>query len=386
MEFKLPEYVLYCLESLENSGFEAWCVGGAVRDHVMGKLPFDYDITTNAKPDDITNIFPRTVPTGLQHGTVTVVTDGGNVEITTYRADGDYLDHRTPESVTFVNTVDADLNRRDFTMNAICYNPKKGFYDPLNGISDINNKIIRAIGDPIKRFTEDALRIMRAFRFSAQLGFCIEEKTKKAALSLSATLSNVSTERIQFELKRTLTAKYSKNIEPLFQFCAFSRFGFPSIEFPENFDLLPNDYALRLACLCRLCEVYPKNILPRLKVRNTVIDNATAYFNLLRRLLPRTKTDLKHMLRIAITPLQVQNVIDVYTISGIDTEEINKNYREILDNNEPYCFEMLDINGNDLIKLGFKDKQIGEKLEFLLEEVIKDPSLNQKELLIAKLK
>ncbi|MBO5913132.1 MAG: polynucleotide adenylyltransferase, partial [Clostridia bacterium] len=143
MEFKLPEYVIYCLDTIENNGFEAWCVGGAVRDHLMGKTPFDYDITTNAKPEDVINLFPKTVPTGLQHGTVTVVTDGGNVEITTYRADGEYLDHRSPVSVTFVNTVDADLSRRDFSMTAICYNPKKGFYDPENGIADINSKTIR---------------------------------------------------------------------------------------------------------------------------------------------------------------------------------------------------------------------------------------------------
>ena len=134
MEFQLPSYVLYCLNTLESHGFEAWCVGGAVRDHIMGKQPFDYDITTNARPEKIIEIFPKTVPTGLQHGTVTVVTDGGNVEITTYRADGEYSDHRTPDSVVFQETVDKDLSRRDFTMNAICYNPKKGFYDPEHGV------------------------------------------------------------------------------------------------------------------------------------------------------------------------------------------------------------------------------------------------------------
>ena len=167
MELNLPKYVKDSLIAIENAGFEASCVGGAVRDLIMGLTPSDYDITTNAEPEVIMSIFPKTVATGIKHGTVTVVTDDGNIEVTTYRTEGQYTDHRSPDNVDFVKNVDEDVKRRDFTVNAILYNPILGFYDPQNGVLDIENKILRCIGQPHERFTEDALRILRLFRFSA---------------------------------------------------------------------------------------------------------------------------------------------------------------------------------------------------------------------------
>ncbi len=385
MTFKLPNYVLYCLDLLEDHGFEAWCVGGAVRDHIMGKQPFDYDITTNASPKDIIGIFPKTVPTGIQHGTVTVVTSGGNVEITTYRSDGEYSDHRTPDNVTFVNSIDADLSRRDFTMNAICYNPKVGFYDPENGIADINNRTIRSIGDPDRRFTEDALRIMRAFRFSAQLGFNIEETTKSCAISLSDLLRNISVERVYAELKRALTSKFALKTEPLFTCGALSHLGLSCYRMPENFEALPFDFAFRIAFLCKYLNTEPLTVLSKLKSDNNTKHKADIYSALLEHSLPQNKPDIKRMLSIGERSA-VETVISYYEKTGIDTAKTKEMLREVFENNEPYRVDMLDISGDDLIELNYKGKEIGNILEQLLQYVIQHPDANTKDKLMLKLK
>ncbi len=383
MNFKLPDYVLYCLNTLENNGFEAFCVGGAVRDHIMGKTPFDYDITTNALPEEIISIFPKTVPTGIQHGTITVVTDGGNVEITTYRADGEYSDHRSPNSVTFVNKVDADLSRRDFTMNAICYNPKFGFYDPQNGINDINNGLIRAIGDPNKRFTEDALRIMRAFRFSAQLGFSIEENTKNAAISLAPLLQSISVERIYAELKRSVASKFARNIECLLSCGAFEFLGLDCKQLPDNFNDLPDVFALRFAVICKFCNLDPEVILNNLKSDNATVNNANVYLKLLNMTIAKTKSDIKRMLNICDVE-HIRVLFDYYSLLSVDSKKLNVMLNEIIQNNEPYKLNMLDIDGKELLELGLKGKEIGEKLDFLLQHVIEHPEDNIKEILKTK--
>ena len=386
MEFQLPSYVLYCLNTLESHGFEAWCVGGAVRDHIMGKRPFDYDITTNARPEKIIEIFPKTVPTGLQHGTVTVVTDGGNVEITTYRADGEYSDHRTPDSVVFQETVDKDLSRRDFTMNAICYNPKKGFYDPENGIEDIKNGIIRAIGNPVRRFSEDALRIMRAFRFSAQLGFTIEENTAKAAVSLRVLLKDISVERILAELKRALSAKFATNTAPLLKSGAFKYLGFNFVDFPQHFERFPEDFDIRFACLCHISGVDPEVVLKNMKSDNITVINTKWYYWLLNQPMPTSKPEIKMLLKKVTLPSYLEVIFEIYSLSGVNTQKQSVFLKEIIENKEPYLLSMLDIRGIDIIELGFFGKGISEKLEYLLDEVIKDPTLNQKDKLIEKLK
>lgn len=386
MEFQLPSYVLYCLNTLESYGFEAWCVGGAVRDHIMGKTPFDYDITTNARPEIIMEIFPTTVPTGLQHGTVTVVTNGGNIEITTYRADGEYTDHRSPDTVVFQETVDKDLSRRDFTMNAICYNPKNGFYDPENGIEDIKNGIIRAIGNPERRFTEDALRIMRAFRFSAQLGFAIEKNTETAAISLCGLLKDISVERILAELKRALSGNFVQNTQPLLKSGAFDHLGFKFERFPQHFEAFPEDFDIRFACLCHISGVEPETILKNLKSDNITIINAKCYYWLLNQILPTTKAEIKMLLKKVTLPSYLEVIFEIYSLSGVNTKKQSAYLKEIVDNKEPYLLNMLDIRGIDIMGLGFYGREISEKLEYLLDEVIKDPSLNQKAKLIEKLK
>ena len=383
MNFKLPQFVLYCLNTLEINGFEAFCVGGAVRDHIMGKTPFDYDITTNALPEEIISLFPKTVPTGIKHGTITVVTDGGNVEITTYRADGEYSDHRTPDQVKFVTKVDADLSRRDFTMNAICYNPKSGFYDPENGINDIEKGLIRAIGNPEKRFTEDALRIMRAFRFSSQLGFEIEDSTKNAAISLSNLLQSISVERIFVELKRAITSKFAKNIEPLLSCGAFSYLGLNCAHLPDNFNELPCDFSLRFAVVCNTFSIDHEFVLNNLKSDNTTINDTTIYLKLLKMPIPKSKSDIKRMLNFCEIE-QIKVLLDYYSLLSYDAHKLNNMLTEIIENNEPYRLSMLQIDGKELIELGYKGKEIGNKLDKLLQHVIDHPEDNYKEILKTK--
>ena len=199
----------YLIETIEKAGFEAYQVGGCVRDFFMKRKCDDIDITTSAKPGDLEKILAENnikyIETGLKHGTVTAVFDGDNFEITTYRTDGEYIDNRHPENVSFVSNIDEDLSRRDFTINAIAYNPNKDeIVDLFGGRDDIENKKIKAVGDPDRRFKEDALRIMRAIRFSSTLGFEIEENTKAALFRNKELLKNVSAERIFTELSKLL--------------------------------------------------------------------------------------------------------------------------------------------------------------------------------------
>ena len=207
---KLPETTEYIIEKIEKNGFEAFAVGGCIRDSLLGRVPNDWDIATSAKPEDIMNIFENTVETGIEHGTVTVVIDKEPYEVTTYRIDGDYTDGRHPDSVEFTENIEEDLSRRDFTINAMAYNNSTGLVDVFGGRDDLENKVIRCVGDPRKRFEEDALRMMRGIRFSAQLGFSIENDTFKAIEEMSDLISAVSIERINVEFTKTLMSDTKK--------------------------------------------------------------------------------------------------------------------------------------------------------------------------------
>ncbi len=211
---EIPKQIEEVLEKLENAGFEAYIVGGCVRDGIMGKTAHDYDITTSADPRETERVFSdcRVVETGIKHGTVTVLFKGMSVEITTFRIDGDYPDGRHPENVSFSRNLNDDLARRDFTMNAIAYSPRRGIIDIFGGEADIKSRVIRCVGEPEKRFSEDALRVMRALRFSAVLGFDIEENTKSALLQKKETLVKVSKERIFSELKQLLCGENVKGV------------------------------------------------------------------------------------------------------------------------------------------------------------------------------
>ena len=217
MNLQITLKVKKILDVLETAGYEAYAVGGCVRDSLLGRTPDYWDITTQAAPEKVKELFARTVDTGLAHGTVTVLLSGEGFEVTTYRIDGEYEDGRHPKEVIFTASLKEDLKRRDFTINAMAYNPKTGIVDYFHGKEDLENKIIRCVGDPIERFTEDALRILRAVRFSAQLGFSIEEQTKKALRVIAPNLKLVSAERIQVELVKLLISPHPDFLRTAYQ-------------------------------------------------------------------------------------------------------------------------------------------------------------------------
>ena len=206
MTIKLPENVKFIIDTIETAGFEAYAVGGCVRDSLLNRVPEDWDITTSATPAEVKSLFRRTFDTGLKHGTITVLLDGENYEVTTYRIDGIYEDKRHPSKVTYTSNLADDLKRRDFTINAMAYNEREGLIDLYDGVKDIEANVIRAVGNAKERFDEDALRMMRAVRFSAQLGYTIEEKTRNAIIEKAADLKHISAERIRIELVKLITS------------------------------------------------------------------------------------------------------------------------------------------------------------------------------------
>lgn len=217
MTINIPQKAAQILKTLNAAGYEAYVVGGCVRDSILDRVPGDWDITTSALPEQVKELFHRTVDTGIQHGTVTVMMGKEGFEVTTYRVDGEYHDGRHPDAVTFTRSLEEDLKRRDFTINAMAYHPEHGLVDLFGGMEDINGKIIRCVGDPVERFTEDALRMLRAVRFSAQLGFTVEENTKAALARMSGNLEHVSAERIQTELVKLLVSDHPEKIQDAYE-------------------------------------------------------------------------------------------------------------------------------------------------------------------------
>ncbi len=217
MKIQLPDQVNKIIDTLEEAGYEAYAVGGCVRDSLLGRTPDDWDITTSAKPEDCKRLFPRTVDTGIKHGTVTVLLGGEGFEVTTYRIDGVYEDGRHPREVTFTASLKEDLRRRDFTVNAMAYNERSGLVDIYGGMQDIKNRVIRCVGDAWERFDEDALRMLRAVRFSAQLGYRIDEKTREAVKAMAPNLQKISAERIQAELVKLVTSPHPDDLRTAYE-------------------------------------------------------------------------------------------------------------------------------------------------------------------------
>ena len=212
MEIRMPENAKKVIETLEVAGYEAYIVGGCVRDSILGREPGDWDITTAARPEQVKALFRRTIDTGIKHGTVTVMFGKEAYEVTTYRVDGEYSDHRRPDSVEFTANLEEDLKRRDFTINAMAYSPSAGVIDLFGGMDDLDNKVIKAVGDPLARFDEDALRILRAIRFAGQLDFTIERDTRKAMILRAQFLQDISAERIRVELDKLLTSAHPEKL------------------------------------------------------------------------------------------------------------------------------------------------------------------------------
>lgn len=384
----IPQTVKTLINILEASSFEAYAVGGCVRDSLMNQTPNDWDICTSALPDRMKQCFKnfRAVETGLKHGTLTVIVDGEPYEITTFRKDGEYRDHRHPEQVEFVSDLQTDLSRRDFTVNAMAVHPEKGVVDFYGGIDDLNKKLIRCVGNPDLRFTEDALRIMRGVRFASTLGFSIEEETEKSILKNAHLLKEIAAERIIVELKKTVTGKNAPYIMKKYREVFAQRIPEMLKYSDEKWNVLcdflgklPYDVSLRLSLLYSGIETDEiKNSLKNLKFEKAIQEEVVA---------------LKESLNIELSP-ELPSMCRFLNKLGEERakkalllreslygsqEESFKCMEQVL--SEKICFTLRDlaVNGNDLCELGLKSgREIGETLNFLLEKVMNGEISNEK--------
>ena len=395
MIIDLPKNVENIIERLKEHGFEGFAVGGCVRDSLLKKTPTDWDITTDALPEDMKKIFKKTFDTGIAHGTVTVLMDGVGYELTTYRIDGNYSDGRHPDSVSFSKNLSEDLCRRDFTINAMAYSHNKGIVDLFGGRKDLQNGIIRAVGDAKKRFDEDALRMLRAVRFAAQLGFKIDDDTFEAIKEKAKLLSNVSKERIFVELNKSLCGDFAQNIKMVYTSGLYRYIGKEFAKLDENiYDFYPRKFpnkkhmywAVFLENIDNVEAV--KKILFELKSDNATRNNTYLLVKELKNPLPSSDEDIRWSLHrigadlfcdyieILKTDKKNKDILD-----KIDT--IENRYSQILKENHAYEISMLDITGKDLMDIGIsKGPKIGEVLEFLLKKVIENPLNNEKSSLL----
>ncbi len=381
MNFNLPQSIKFALDTLIKNGHKAYIVGGCVRDLLCGKTPHDYDITTSALPHETQSLFEKTIATGLKHGTVTAIVDSIPIEITTFRTEGTYGDNRHPEKVSFVRDVREDLARRDFTVNAMCYNENEGLIDLFNGANDIKNHCLRAVGDAETRFKEDALRILRLFRFSATLGFDIEKDTFDAAIKHSMLLENISAERIFIELQKTAMGNNASVVVPLLQTSALQNYCLEANDL-SSLKSLPQKQDLRIFALLFLTSTNLSLTVANLKCSNTFKDYCFKMSHFVTHNFTADKIAIKKALNFADYDTVCDALIYYRDILHIDISTPLKLLDEIITQKEPYQISHLDISGNDVTTSGLSGKQIGEKLDYLLQEVIKNPSLNKRENLL----
>lgn len=435
----MPCDVREIINTLEDAGFEAFAVGGCVRDAVLGRVPADWDITTSAMPEEVKGLFSRTIDTGIQHGTVTVMKDHIGYEVTTYRIDGEYEDARHPKEVAFTSNLVEDLKRRDFTINAMAYNDRVGLVDEFDGIGDLENHVIRCVGNPLDRFGEDALRMLRAVRFSAQLGFSIDDATKAAITELAPNLEKISAERIQAELVKLISSDHPDYLRVAYET------GITAVVLPE-FDAVmdcgqndalhentvgehtlksllnvSNDKVLRLTMLfhdfgkpltCSRTEEgvtrffgHPdissdmsREIMRRLKFDNDTTDKVkklTAVHDLfiknapnrVRRAVSRvTKELFPYFLEVRKANILAWKE-EAQEKALAELSELEKLYEGVLERGECVCIKELAVDGKDLIAAGVKQgRQIGEILSDLLEIVLEEPEKNTKEILLSYVK
>lgn len=369
--FKIPQKAQAIIDRLTENGFKAYIVGGCVRDILLNKAPHDFDITTSAKPSDIISLFEKCVPTGIKHGTVTVLIENEPVEVTTFRTEGSYTDNRRPDSVEFVNDLREDLARRDFTVNAIAYNCKEGIVDHFGGKEDLENKVLRAVGNPEKRFMEDALRILRLYRFASTLNFVIEKETARDSIKCSHLLQNVSRERIFEELKKAVIGDNFKAFTPLLECGALEFLNIPKAPDFEKIKSL-RDYPL----LC-LYLFLGSDGLKELKPSNKEKEYFKTLDSLALMPVPKTDADIKEMLNKAETEI----LKDFFILKNLDTAHLER----VVASGEPYSVKHLKIDGNELKNMGYKGEKIGEILEALRKAVINNPQKNNKQDLLKEI-
>ncbi len=446
MKIQMPEDVKYILEQLNQAGYEAYAVGGCVRDSVLGRVPDDWDITTAAKPEEIKRIFLKTIDTGIQHGTVTIMLHHTGYEVTTYRIDGEYEDSRHPKEVIFTSDLLEDLKRRDFTINAMAYNHREmengeekeggtkyqGLVDAFGGMDDINKKIIRCVGNPKFRFEEDALRMMRAVRFSAQLGYEIEEETARAIEMLSLNLKNISAERIQVEFTKLLISDHPDYLRKAYEL------GLTKVFFPEFDDAMKTEqnnphhsYSVGEHMLHSLQYVGGDKVLRLAMIlhdiakpimRITGEDGVDHFYGhpekgeeMARKILRRLRFDNDtigkvcklvkyHDKKLSLEPAKLRKAIveigpqlfplllevkkaDMMAQSTYKREEkekeweaLQKQYHKILEKGDCLTLKELAVTGKDLIAMGRKPgKELGETLQRLFLYVLENPEKNNKQ-------
>jgi len=390
MEIRYPEYVKKVLNRIESSGHEAFVVGGAVRDALLGRGVNDYDITTSALPEETSRIFAdlHVILTGLKHGTVTVIIDKNPIEITTYRVDGNYRDSRHPEGVSFTRNIEDDLARRDFTVNAMAHSESRGLIDLFGGRSDLEARLIRAVGEPERRFCEDALRIMRAFRFASKLGFDIEPKTLAAAQKCRGQLANISTERKTAELEGIMLGTGVKKALSLMVNTGIFEVIASGISFDKSrFDKLselPCDFACRMA-FCLIGQESADRYISSLRLSNAVRGRIKKLIRLGEARLD-SDTDPKLRRLIAAAGEELGDLLAIKKALGEDVGGVWERARAIKERGDCTDLKSLAVDGRDLAALGISGKKAGETLSFLLEKVLDDPSLNEKKKLTGILK
>lgn len=416
MQIQIPEKVNQVVSRLTAAGYEAYVVGGCVRDAILGRTAADWDITTNARPDQVKALFSRTVDTGIQHGTVTVMLGREGFEVTTYRIDGEYQDSRHPREVIFTPSLLEDLKRRDFTINAMAYNELEGLVDAFDGLGDLKQGQIRCVGNPEERFTEDALRILRAVRFSAQLDFSIEEETLEAIRKFAGNLSRISAERIQTELVKLLSSAHPEILRtayeagitavilPEFDACMKQEKGSESSNSAGEHILraLPQveaDKALRLTILLQsLGEEQAGAVLRRLKFDNDTIRRVK---HLVRARAVREQELTQRAVRYAIYEIGEEYFSDYLKLRRADIlaedsaalrdqmkelAQVEALYEKILREQNCLSLKGLAVSGRDLMEAGVPaGPELGERLQKLLELVIENPECNTKEYLLSRI-
>ena len=381
---RVPGYVTAVIDTLEQSGHRGYLVGGSLRDLLLSKTPHDFDLTTDATPEEMLEIFKnfRVIETGLKHGTLTVLSAGQPIEVTTHRVDGDYKDSRRPESVSFTRRLADDLSRRDFTVNAMAWHEKTGLVDLFSGQEDLRAGIIRAVGDPATRFTEDALRILRAFRFSAQLDFRIEEKTLAAAKETREGLLRISAERIFSEISRLLTSPAAeRGLAALFAAECENIVFFdtvPLLNRARMLSELPVDAPLRLAFLMGDAEVDAVRALcRRWKSSNAFCDRVCGLLRAARRPLPDSLYAARHV--VTAHGQDWEGAMAMRRALGEDVDEAFTLCRTVAKNGTAVELRRLAVNGKELQEaLSVRPAKTGELLLRLQDLVFADPTRNKK--------
>lgn len=389
VRIQLPYEVEWVIGKIRDAGYEAFAVGGCVRDTLLGRTPEDWDVTTSARPEAVKAIFERTVDTGLQHGTVTVLKNRKGYEVTTYRIDGEYHDGRHPDSVEFTPNLLEDLKRRDFTINAMAYSHETGIVDEFGGMEDLKAGIVRCVGRPEDRFTEDALRLLRALRFSAQLGFEIEESTYAAIKTIAPNLAKVSKERVQAELTKLLLSAHPERILLLKETGLSVQIvpGFDAVFAPALFSelsRLPAEKPLRWAgfLLCQSAK-QAEAVLKGLKMDNETIGNVSRMIEGAKETLPLEKPAVRRAMS-RYTAYQLEGALKLKELMGSpDAGEIRRLREEIIRDGDCVSLKDLAVKGRDLLEAGVeRGPMVGEILNHLFDLVLLYPEKNDRELLL----